>query len=147
MALPSYRISALHLEDALSRETVTALMWLIPAMLLSTTGELFLKRGMNEIGTLDFAALDTVVPTIIKMLTNPNIWIGFMGFGFGSLFWLSVISRVALSLAYPMLGLMYVIIVVESWLFLGEVLHPLRVLGSLVVGVGVALVGLSSVGK
>jgi len=131
----------------LSRETLAALMWLIPAMLLSTTGELFLKRGMNEIGTLDFAAFDAVVPTIIKMLTNPNIWIGFIGFGFGSLFWLSVISRVQLSLAYPMLGLMYVIIVVESWIFLGEGLHPLRVIGALVVGLGVALVGLSASGK
>lgn len=118
-------------------------MWLIPAMLLSTTGELFLKRGMNEIGVLDFTAFDTVVPTIIRMLTNPNIWIGFMGFGFGSLFWLSVISRVPLSLAYPMLGLMYVIIVIESWIFLGEGLHPMRVLGSIVVGIGVAMVGLS----
>jgi drug/metabolite transporter (DMT)-like permease len=131
----------------LSRETITALLWLIPAMLLSTTGELFLKRGMNEIGALDFAALDTIVPTIIKVLMNPNIWIGFMGFGFGSLFWLSVISRVPLSLAYPMLGLMYVIIVVESWIFLGEGLHPLRVLGSLIVGIGVAIVGLSGSGK
>jgi len=44
-----------------------------------------------------------------------------------------------------MLGLMYVIIVVESWIFLGEGLHPLRVIGSIIVGIGVALVGLSSV--
>ena len=131
----------------MSRETIIALLWLIPAMLLSTTGELFLKRGMNEIGALDFAALDTIVPTITKMLTNPNIWIGFMGFGFGSLFWLSVISRVPLSLAYPMLGLMYVIVVTESWIFLGEGLHPMRLLGSIVVGVGVAIVGLSSLGQ
>jgi len=131
----------------LSRETITALLWLLPAMLLSTTGELFLKRGMNEIGALDLAALDTIVPTIVKILTNPNIWIGFMGFGFGSFFWLSVISRVPLSLAYPMLGLMYVIIVVESWIFLGEGLHPMRVRGSIVVGIGVAIVGLSSTGK
>ena len=131
----------------MSRETITALLWLLPAMLLSTTGELFLKRGMNEIGALDFAALDTIVPTIVKMLTNPNIWIGFIGFGFGSFFWLSVISRVPVSLAYPMLGLMYVIIVVESWVFLGEGLHPMRVLGSIVVGIGVAIVGLSSTGK
>lgn len=122
-------------------------MWLIPAMLLSTTGELFLKRGMNEVGTLDFAALDTLVPTFLKMMTNPNIWIGFVGFGGGSIFWLSVISRVPLSLAYPMLGLMYVIIVIESWIFLGEGLHPLRVIGSLVVGIGVALVGLSGAEK
>jgi drug/metabolite transporter (DMT)-like permease len=131
----------------LTRETITALLWLIPAMICSTTGELFLKRGMNEIGALDLAALHTIVPTIIKLLSNPSIWIGFIGFGCGSFFWLSVISRVPLSLAYPMLGLMYVIVVVEAWMFLGEGLHPMRLLGSLVVGIGVAIVGLSSSGQ
>jgi multidrug transporter EmrE-like cation transporter len=135
------------LEDTLPRETINALLWLIPAMFLSTTGELFLKRGMNEIGALDLAAFDTILPTIFKLLQTPSIWIGFLGFGLGSFFWLSVISRVPLSLAYPMLGLMYVIIVVESWIFLGEGLHPMRLLGSLVVGIGVAIVGLSNSGQ
>ncbi len=131
----------------MSRETLTALLWLLPAILFSTTGELFLKRGMNEIGSFDFASVSTIVPTFIKIFTNPWIWIGFIGFGGGSIFWLSVISRVPLSLAYPMLATSYIIIVIESWIFLGEGLHPLRVLGAIVVGVGVALVGLSETFK
>jgi drug/metabolite transporter (DMT)-like permease len=131
----------------LSKETLTALMWLIPAILLSTTGELFLKRGMTEIGAFDFTSTSTIIPTFIKILSNPYIWIGFIGFGGGSVFWLSVISRVPLSLAYPMLALSYVIVVVEAWIFLGEGLHPLRIIGAIVVGIGVALVGLSDVWK
>ncbi len=131
----------------MSKETITALMWLLPAILFSTTGELFLKRGMNEIGSFDFASVNTLVPTFTKILSNPNIWVGFIGFMGGSVFWLSVISRVPLSLAYPMLALSYVIVVVESWIFLGEGLHPLRIIGSVVVGVGVALVGLSDTFK
>jgi drug/metabolite transporter (DMT)-like permease len=118
-------------------------MWIIPAILLSTTGELFLKRGMNEIGAFDFAAVDTIIPTFIKILSNPWIWVGIFGFGGGSVFWLSVISRVPLSLAYPMLATSYLIIVIESWIFLGEGLHPLRIVGSVIIGIGVALVGLS----
>lgn len=128
----------------MSRETLIALLWLVPAILLSTTGELFLKRGMNEIGALDFASIETIIPTFLKMIRNYNLWLGFAGFMGGSIFWLSVISRVPLSLAYPMLGLGYVIIAVESWIFLGEGFHPLRLVGSIVVGIGVALVGLSS---
>ena len=118
-------------------------MWLIPAMLLSTTGELFLKRGMNEIGVLDFTSLGSIIPTFTKMAFNYNLWIGFAGFIGGSVFWLSVISRVPLSLAYPMLAVGYVVIAVESWIFLDEGFHPLRLIGSIVVGIGVALVGLS----
>jgi drug/metabolite transporter (DMT)-like permease len=33
--------------------------------------------------------------------------------------------------------------VIESWIFLGEGLHPLRIVGSVIIGIGVALVGLS----
>ena len=127
----------------MSKEVFNALLLLIPAMLLSATGELFLKRGMNEIGEFHIT-LETLLPMLLKIALNPNILIGFIGFGGGSVFWLSVISRVPLSLAYPMLALSYVIVVVESWIFLGEGLHPLRIIGSVVVGIGVAIVGLSS---
>jgi drug/metabolite transporter (DMT)-like permease len=130
-------------EDTLSKETITALLWLLPAMLFSTTGELFLKRGMNEIGSFDFTAVSAILPTVTKIATNPFIWIGMIGFVGGSVFWLSVISRVPLSLAYPMLSLSYVIVVIESWIFLNEGLHPLRVIGSLVIVAGVVIVSLS----
>ncbi|MBI5649464.1 MAG: EamA family transporter [Chloroflexi bacterium] len=129
------------------KETISALLWIIPAIILSTTGELFLKRGMNEIGSFDFAAVDHILPTLWRMAQNPNLWLGFIGFMGGSVFWLSVISRVPLSLAYPMLATSYLIIVIESWIFLGEGLHPLRVIGSIIVGIGVALVGLSGAEK
>ncbi|MCL4396023.1 MAG: hypothetical protein M1482_14675 [Chloroflexi bacterium] len=131
----------------MSRETVIALLWLIPAIACSTTGELFLKRGMNEVGSFDFASVDQIVPTFFRMAQNPSIWIGFIGFMAGSIFWLSVISRVPLSLAYPMLGVSYLIVAVESWFFLGERYSPLLLAGALVVGVGVAMVGLSGTTK
>ena len=129
------------------KETLTALLWLLPAMLFSTTGELFLKRGMTQVGALDFTATEMILPTLLKMALNINLWVGFTGFMLGSLFWLSVISRVPLSLAYPMLGLGYVIVAVESWIFLGEKFHPLLLLGALTVGLGVALVGLAHAAK
>jgi drug/metabolite transporter (DMT)-like permease len=130
----------------LTKETINALLWLIPAIVLSTTGELFLKRGMNEVGALDFTS-GGAIQAIIKIALNPNIWIGFIGFGGGSLFWLSVISRVPLSLAYPMLGLNYIIIAAESWIFLGESLNLLHFAGAVIVGIGVAIVGLASAGQ
>ncbi len=130
----------------MTKETITALLWLIPAIFLSTTGELFLKRGMNEVGTLDFTSA-AAVQTVLKMALNRDIWIGFIGFAGGSLFWLSVISRVPLSLAYPMLGLNYIIIAVEAWIFLGESLNLWHFAGAIIVGIGVAIVGLASAGQ
>ena len=56
--------------------TDNALLLLIPAILLSTTGELLFKIGMNRIGSFEFspASIRGVLPQIVL---NPFIWIGF----------------------------------------------------------------------
>lgn len=119
-----------------------ALLLLIPAILLSTTGELLFKIGMNRIGGFEFspASIRTVLP---RILLNPFIWLGFLGFGLGALFWLAVLSRVPLSLAYPILALSYFVVVVEAWLFLHERVTRQRMLGVGIIVVGVVVVGLS----
>lgn len=119
-----------------------ALLLLIPAILLQTTGELLFKTGMNRIGGFDFtpAAIRATLP---KILLSPFIWIGFVGFAGGAVFWLAVLSRVPLSLAYPILALSYLVVVVEAWLFLHERVSWQRFAGVLIVVVGVIVVGLS----
>lgn len=119
-----------------------ALLLILPAILFSTTGELFFKMGMNRIGGFEFspAALKQVLPRIVS---SPFIWAGFVGFGLGAVVWLAVLSRVPLSLAYPILALSYLVVVVEAWLFLHERVTRQRFLGVLVIVIGVVIVGLS----
>ncbi len=126
----------------MSPQVFNALLLLIPAILLSTTGELFLKRGMTQIGEFEFS-LSNILPVLTRIALNPNIWVGGLGFVGGSVFWLFTLSRAPLSLAYPILALSYFIIVFESWLFLGERITWARVLGVAVIVVGVVIVGLS----
>ncbi len=129
----------------LSPAVFNALLLLIPAILLSTTGELFFKRGMTAIGEFEFS-VGNIVPVLIKIATNPNIWVGGVGFIGGSVFWLFVLSRAPLSLAYPILALSYFVVVVESWLFLGEHLNWQRIFGVIIIYIGVVIVGLSEGG-
>jgi drug/metabolite transporter (DMT)-like permease len=119
----------------------TALLLLLPAIVLSTTGELLFKLGMNRIGGFQFspAGLRAVLPRIV---TSPFIWFGFIGFGLGAVFWLAVLSRVPLSLAYPILALSYLVVVVEAWLLLNERVTRRRLVGVAVIVVGVIVVGL-----
>lgn len=121
---------------------MNALWLLIPAILLSTTGELFFKVGMTRVGSFDFSprAIRAVLPRIVG---NPLIWVGFIGFGSGAVFWLAVLSRVPLSLAYPILALSYFVVVVEARVFLREHVTWKRLLGVAVIVVGVIVVGLS----
>lgn len=119
-----------------------ALLLLVPAILSSTTGQLFLKMGMNQVGGFELSP-GTIASVLPAILLSPLIWIGLLGFFGGSVFWLGVISRAPLSLAYPILACSYFVVVLEAALFLGEQVTWQRVIGVAVIFAGVVVVGLS----
>ena len=85
----------------------------------------------------------TFLPTLLRAFTTPPIVLGFILLFAGSIFWLAVISRVDLSYAYPMLSLGYVIVVLASWLILHESVSWLRIIGVLIICLGVIVVSRS----
>jgi drug/metabolite transporter (DMT)-like permease len=121
---------------------VQAFFLLLIAISMSTTGELMLKTGMNQVGVLHLTP-DQFVVTLIRAFTNPFVLAGFALIFGGSIFWLAVISRVELSWAYPMLSLGYVLVVLLSWLFLNESVTPLRLVGVAIICLGVFIVSRS----
>lgn len=125
-----------------TRAIFSALLLLIPAILSSTTGQLFLKMGMDQVGNFAFTP-EGILAALPQIALNPFIWIGMLGFLGGTVFWLGVLSRAPLSLAYPILALSYFVVVIEAWLFLGEQVTWLRLVGVGVIVVGVIIVGLS----
>ncbi|MBN1483240.1 MAG: EamA family transporter [Chloroflexia bacterium] len=111
------------------------LLTLLLAICLTVAGELLLKAGMNEVGEFNFQWA-----VLWNTFTNWRVLSGFALIFAGSIFWLVVISRIELSVAYPMLGLSYVITVLASWLLLQERLSWQKLVGSLVICLGVVLV-------
>jgi drug/metabolite transporter (DMT)-like permease len=102
-----------------------------------------LKSAMNEIGRIGSAEVAQAGQTVGRSLKEPRLWIGLTLFGISALFWLVVLSRVPLSLAYPLVGVSYILIVAFARLFLGEHVPPLRWVGVSIVALGIAVVGLS----
>ena len=126
----------LRLKDS---ALLIVLVLLFVAILLSVTGELLLKHGVNQLGVLELRS-DNLVPVFIRVFTNPFVLLGFIFLFGGSIFWLSMISRVPLSYAYPMLSTSYILVLGASWLFLGEQINPVQIIGVLVIMLGVSLV-------
>jgi drug/metabolite transporter (DMT)-like permease len=112
---------------------------LMIAICLTVVGELLLKNGMNQHGRLD-VSLATLVPTGIKIFTNPFVLGGFVFVFSGALFWLAVLSRWPLSLAYPLLSISYIIGIAASVVFLKEKVTWTHALGVLVIIIGVYLI-------
>jgi multidrug transporter EmrE-like cation transporter len=116
---------------------IRAFFLLLVAICFSITGELFFKSSMNQIGLFTWS---NFFPTIRRILTYPRIWLGFTFFGIGAMFWLSVLSRVNLSWAYPMLSIGYILLLIFSALFLKEHVSLIRWVGALVICLGIVLV-------
>jgi drug/metabolite transporter (DMT)-like permease len=112
---------------------------LLTASALTVIGEILLKLGVNAVG--ERVGAFSLDPTVLwATFTDWRVILGFaLVFG-GALFWLGVISRVNLSFAYPLLALNYVLILVPSRLLLNEAITPTKIVGAVIVVVGVVVI-------
>ncbi|MHB8647999.1 MAG: DMT family transporter, partial [Thermomicrobiales bacterium] len=115
--------------------TGTAFLLLVIAIVLSTFGEVLLKAGVNQIGTI------TLAPgTLVRAFLQWQVLVGFVLLFGGSLFWLAVLSRVHLSIAYPLLAMGYILTTIWALVFLKEPVPASRWLGVGAICGGIVLV-------
>ena len=106
-------------------------------------GQLTLKIGMGHVGHIGAEALAQPLATALRVLTNPLVVGGLGLYALGAAFWLTVLSRVPLSFAYPILALSYAFTPILAWAILGEPVPSLRWLGIATICLGVVLVSRS----
>jgi len=109
----------------------------------AVSGQLTLKTAMDRVGIIGLDDLSSPMPLLELMVGKRLFWAGLLLFGISAVFWMVALSRLPLSLAYPLGGVQHVVIVVLSWLLLEETVPLLRWLGVCVVGAGLVVVGLS----
>ena len=99
----------------------------------SVSGQLMLKRGMSHMG-------DTPGRNpLLYMALSPWVISGLFIYGIGVLAWLSAMSRLELSYVYPFASLGYIGIILGSWFLFKEKVSALRILGIVVIIVGVLI--------
>jgi multidrug transporter EmrE-like cation transporter len=116
---------------------------LIVSVGFAIAGQLTLKSAMNQIGRIGSREVSNPTQTIARAVKKPRLWGGLVLFGVSAVFWLVVLSRFPLSVAYPFVGVSYIGVVAFSRLFLHEHVPLLRWLGVVVVALGITIVGLS----
>lgn len=103
---------------------------------MSSTAHVFLKKGMM-IHALSAVKPDGVIGLTWVVGTNPWV-IGGMFLHISALVvWLWALSKVDISFAYPFLALGYVLVSTMAWLWLGEELNSMKVLGMGIIVVGI----------
>jgi multidrug transporter EmrE-like cation transporter len=135
---------ALAAEAASRSSSAISFLLVVISVSLATGGHFTLKAAMERVGRIGTAEVNAFGDTVARAAKEPRLWLGLFLFGISAVFWLVVLSRVSLSIAYPFAGLSYVGIVLLDRYVLHEPVPPLRWVGVAAIAAGIALVGLST---
>ncbi|QDP41617.1 EamA family transporter [Radiobacillus deserti] len=106
--------------------------------LILVSGQFLWKYGLMQ-KTVNFQS----VSDIVKLFLQPYIISGLAMYGFATILWLFILSRVPLSIAYPIQSLAYVFAVFGAYFIFNESLSIMKIAGVVFIILGVSLVGIS----
>ena len=119
-----------------------SLFCILAGVALNAGAQLLLKAGVNAVGHFEFSRAN-ILPIGLKLATQMPIIGGLACYVVSVVVWIVGLSRVDVSIAYPMLSLGYVVNAFAAWYLFGEVLSVQRLAGIAVILVGVVLVARS----
>jgi multidrug transporter EmrE-like cation transporter len=138
-----------------------AVILIIISVFLGVVGQVNLKQGMiivtktqkeknllpqntSEIKEVKISTkLKSTFFLLLNAFLNPRIIGGLFCYFISMLLWLIVLSKVDLSVAYPLLGTSYILIVFSAWFILKEPVSLTRWIGTCIISIGVILVARS----
>lgn len=99
------------------------------SMLATATAQLLLKKGMMEVGRLNFSPAN-LLDLVLQIFQNVYLFLGLAFFGLSFFSWLFVLSKLQLNIAYPTItSLNFCLVILGSWVFFREQLSIYQILG------------------
>jgi len=111
-------------------------------VLLNAAAQLLLKAGTNAVGRFDFT-LANALPVGLKFAAQPYMLAGLSCYAVSLVLWVMALSRVPVSIAYPMLSLGYILNAAAAHWWLGEPITLARAAGIGLIVLGVLIVARS----
>lgn len=116
------------------------ILMIVASVLLNCAAQLLIRKGMLQVGQMDMAGMLTHIGVLA---TNLWLWGAMLCYALSILLWMAVLSRVEVGFAYPFLSIGYVVAAVAGYYFWGENLSANRILGIIVICIGVVLISRS----
>ena len=107
------------------------------SVLLSSIAQIVLKEGMSS-ATVQLAGAQGVnMRTAIAIALNFKVLCGLLIYFASAGVWLFVLARIAVGLAYPFVGLGFIVTMLLAWLIRGETPSVAQIIGTLTICLGV----------
>ena len=106
------------------------------AIILNALANILMKVAMlKQEKTTD------IMTMVTQSLTNPVLFLGLVSFGLALVAYCFVLAKINLSIAYPLMtSLGFLIVILASWLFLGENISKIQIVGFTCIIAGVWMV-------
>ena len=118
---------------------ITTFGFIFTGVCLNAIAQLLLKAGTNAVGAIHLT-VDNWFATGMKLATQLPILGGLTCYVLSVVVWIIGLSRVDVTIAYPMLSLGYILNALGAWYFLGEIISVQRMVAIGIILVGVALI-------
>jgi multidrug transporter EmrE-like cation transporter len=105
-------------------------------VLLNAVAQLALKGSVKDTGVIELS-LAQAGPVALRLAAEPWLWVGLACYGVSVIVWILALSRVDVSIAYPMLSIGYIVNALAAWALFGEALTVSRAVGIAVIILGV----------
>jgi multidrug transporter EmrE-like cation transporter len=119
--------------------SLISLSLIVIGVLFNVAAQLLIKAGTNAVGYFEYSR-ENILPIGWKLATEPHIIGALTCYVFGVVIWVLALSRVQVSIAYPLLSLGYVVNGIAAWWLFNEAFSPAKMLGMGVIIVGVLII-------
>ncbi|MFI4890491.1 MAG: EamA family transporter [Steroidobacterales bacterium] len=118
-------------------------MLILTGVGLNAAAQLVLKAATRPLAAFSSFDAATLWASILILGRSVPFWVGMFCYAASVCVWLGALTRAPVSVAYPMLSIGYIVVAGASVLWLGETLSLGKILGILLICVGVVLVSRS----
>lgn len=122
--------------------TWAAFALVMTGVLLNAIAQLALKASVSDTGIINLD-LNSLLTSAGSLASNLWLWLGLICYAISVVVWILALSRVDVSIAYPMLSIGYIVNAVAAWHLFDEPMNPGKVIGIGVIIVGVYILARS----
>lgn len=121
---------------------MSAFILILTGVLLNAVAQLALKASVTGMGAIHLD-MGQALPVALRLAGEPWLWVGLMCYGVSVVVWILALSRVDVSIAYPLLSIGYVVNALAAWALFGEAVTAQRWTGIGIIIVGVIVLARS----
>ena len=119
--------------------SLVSFLLIFTGVMLNAAAQILMKAGTNAVGHFEFS-MENILPIGLKLATEWHIVTALFCYALSVVVWILALSRVPVSIAFPLLSMAYIVTAVAAWYLLGEPLSMTKLVGIGVIILGVIII-------